>query len=78
MEKRTPHCKLHVVKAMVDEGKVPATVSALSGAAALGINFAGIIEVVTTLSAKNFYKSMMTIRFGKMCITAQQHLEKSI
>ena len=33
MEKRTPHCKLAVVKAMVAAGKVRTTVSALAAGA---------------------------------------------
>ena len=35
MEKRTPHCKLVVVKNLLAAGKVRATVSALAGGAAL-------------------------------------------
>ena len=36
MEKSTPHCKLPVVKAMITEGRVRSTLSALAGGAALG------------------------------------------
>ena len=39
MEKTTPHCPLAVVKTLVDAGKVRSTVSALTGAAALGFDF---------------------------------------
>lgn len=39
MEKRTPHCKLVVVKALLAAGKVRARVSALAGGAALGFDF---------------------------------------
>jgi motility quorum-sensing regulator/GCU-specific mRNA interferase toxin len=60
MEKRTPHCKLAVVKAMVAAGKVRATVSALAGGAALGFGFEGILGVVVALTPKDFYKSMTT------------------
>jgi motility quorum-sensing regulator / GCU-specific mRNA interferase toxin len=60
MEKRTPHCKLAVVKALIAAGKVRATVSALAGAAALGFRFEEIIGVVTALTARDFYKSMTT------------------
>ncbi len=60
MEKRTPHCKLAVVKAMVAAGKVRTTVSALAGGAALGFGFEEIIGVVAALSPKDFYKSMTT------------------
>ena len=33
MEKGTPHCKLPVVKAMIEAGKVRSTLSALAGGA---------------------------------------------
>ena len=39
MEKRTPHCRLAVVKNLVAAGKVRTTVSALAGGAALGFGF---------------------------------------
>jgi len=60
MEKRTPHCRLAVVKAMVAAGKVRATVSALAGGAALGFGFGEIVGVVAALTARDFYKSMTT------------------
>jgi motility quorum-sensing regulator/GCU-specific mRNA interferase toxin len=60
MEKRTPHCKLPVVKAMVEAGKVRTTMSALAGAAALGFNYKDMIKVVKNLTLKDFYKSMTT------------------
>src|ERR1019366_3495636 len=60
MEKRTPHCKLAVVRAMVAAGKLRATVSALAGGAALGFGFEGIVGVVVALTPKDFYKSMTT------------------
>lgn len=43
MEKGTPHCKLSVVKGMVEAGQVRSTVSALTGGAALGFNFEGML-----------------------------------
>lgn len=58
MEKRTPHCKLSVVKVMLEAGKVRTTISALEGAAALGLDFSGIMAVVMALTPKDFYKSM--------------------
>lgn len=58
MEKRTPHCRLSVVKGLIQAGKVRATLSALTGAAALGFDFEGIVEVVMALASKDFYKSM--------------------
>src|ERR1022692_2929384 len=60
MEKRTPHCKLAVVKNLVAAGKVRATVSALAGGAALGFGFEEIIDVVVALTPRDFYKSMTT------------------
>jgi motility quorum-sensing regulator/GCU-specific mRNA interferase toxin len=60
MEKRTPHCKLAVVKTMVAAGKVRTTVSALAGGAALGFGFEEIIGVVAALTPTDFYKSMTT------------------
>jgi motility quorum-sensing regulator/GCU-specific mRNA interferase toxin len=60
MEKGTPHCKLPVVKAMIEAGKVRSTLSALTGAAALGFDFEGIVSVVQALTPADFYKSMTT------------------
>ncbi len=60
MEKSTPHCRLPVVKAMIEAGKVRSTMSALAGGAALGFDFAGIVEVVLALTPADFYKSMTT------------------
>ncbi len=60
MEKCTPHCKLPVVKALIAEGKVRATASALAGGAALGLGFDEIVEVVSALTPGDFYKSMTT------------------
>lgn len=62
MEKATPHCKLAVVKTLVEAGKVRTTRSALVGAAAaLGFDFESIIAVVMALTPKEFYKSMTTL-----------------
>ena len=61
MEKGTPHCKLPVVKALVEAGKVSATASAFNGARELGINdLAGMCSVILSLTPANFYKSMTT------------------
>ena len=60
MEKAAPHCKLPVVKALIEAGKVRSTQSALVGAAALGFDFAGIVAVIMSLTPKDFYKSMTT------------------
>jgi motility quorum-sensing regulator/GCU-specific mRNA interferase toxin len=50
MEKRTPHCKLAVVKSMVAAGQVRASFSALAGGAALGFGFEEIVGVVVALT----------------------------
>jgi len=60
MEKRTPHCKLAVVRAMAAAGKVRTTISALAGGAALGFGFEEIVGVVAALTPRDFYKSMTT------------------
>ncbi|MGO9774573.1 MAG: type II toxin-antitoxin system MqsR family toxin [Roseiarcus sp.] len=60
MEKGVPHCKLPVVKALIEAGKVRSTVSALAGGAALGFDFEGIVGVVKALTSADFYKSMTT------------------
>lgn len=60
MDKYTPHCKLSRVKALLSEGKVRATFTALDGADELGFDFAGMLEVVAALTPRDFYKSMTT------------------
>jgi len=60
MEKRTPHCKLSVVKAMIQAGKVRTTLSALAGGAALGFDVVEIVGVVMALTSTDFFKSMTT------------------
>lgn len=60
MEKRTPHCKLTVVKSLVNAGKVQATLSALAGGAAMGVDLEAMLGIVSALSPSDFYKSMTT------------------
>jgi len=61
MEKRIPHCKLSVIKALIEADRVNATVSAFNGAREMGINdLAGMCAVVMSLTATDFYKSMTT------------------
>ena len=60
MEKQTPHCKLSVVKAMIEAGNVKTTKAAREGGAALGMDFDSMIAVVMTLTMADFYKSMTT------------------
>lgn len=61
MEKGTPHCKLTVVKSLIEAGRVRATASAFDGALELGItDLAGMCRVVMALTSTDFYKSMTT------------------
>jgi len=60
MEKRSPHYPLSAVKTLLQLGKVRSTVSALAGAAALGLDFNGILEAINALTQADFYKSMTT------------------
>lgn len=60
MEKGAPHCKLTVVKALVEVGKVRTTYSAELGAAQLGLKNSDIVAVVMSLTPSCFYKSMTT------------------
>ncbi len=60
MEKRTPHCRLSVIKGMVAAGQVRSTRAAREGAAALRLDFEGMLAVVNSLTAADFHKSMTT------------------
>ena len=58
MEKSTPHCKLTVVKSLLQAGNFRVTRSARTGAEAMGIDFQGMLAVISALQASDFYKSM--------------------
>ena len=60
MEKRTPHCKLDQVKALIAAKKYRMTRTALSGGAALGLCEKDMLQVIKALTMKDFYKSMTT------------------
>lgn len=60
MEKHTPHCRLPVIRALIEAGKVKTTASALADAANLNIDLEGMISIVKTLTTADFYKSMTT------------------
>jgi motility quorum-sensing regulator/GCU-specific mRNA interferase toxin len=60
MEKSTCHCRLEIVRAFIEAGRVRATRSASKEAAAMSLNFDGIVDVVLSLSSRDFYKSMTT------------------
>lgn len=60
MEKRTPHCKLEAVQALVTAGKVRVTRSARETASRLGFTFPEMLDVLMALTPADFYKSMTT------------------
>ena len=60
MEKRTPHCSLEKVKALLAEEKVRVTRVALAGAELLGIDYDEMQNIVGKLNRSDFYKSMTT------------------
>jgi motility quorum-sensing regulator/GCU-specific mRNA interferase toxin len=60
MEKRSPHCRLPVVKALVEAGKVRTTHAARAGANELGLEFSDMLAVVMALPPADFYKSVTT------------------
>jgi motility quorum-sensing regulator/GCU-specific mRNA interferase toxin len=60
MEKRTPHCKLTMVKALVEAGKVRTTHAARAGANELGLELSEMLAVIMVLTSADFYKSMTT------------------
>ena len=60
MEKRTPHCPLPVIKALIEVGKVRTTHAARAGANAMGFDYAEMLAVVAGLKPTDFYKSMTT------------------
>ena len=60
MEKRTPHCKLAVVRSLIDAGKVRTTHAARVGANELGLAFSEMLDVVMALAPADYYKSMTT------------------
>jgi len=60
MEKRTPHCKLTAVKALVRDGKVRTTSAARTGASDMGLTLTDMLDVILALTPSNFYKSMTT------------------
>ncbi|SEI10968.1 type II toxin-antitoxin system MqsR family toxin [Pseudomonas fuscovaginae UPB0736] len=60
MEKSTPHCKLSIIKVLVEAGKVRTTRSARIGADELGLELFDMLDVVMNLATSDFYKSMTT------------------
>jgi len=60
MEKRTPHCKLVIVKVLVSAGRYRTTQAARAGAVELGFDLDDMLAVVKSLTSADFYKSMTT------------------
>ena len=86
MEKRKPHCPLSVVHALVEQGQVRATMTALGGAAAMDFEFDDMLDVIRALTIKDFHKSMTSPRIadgpitasGRMCISQARRRGMSI
>lgn len=60
MEKRTPHCRLSIVRQLVDAGRVRETTTASLGATSMGLDREEMIDVVRNLTMADFLKSMTT------------------
>lgn len=58
MEKHRPHHSLAEIKQLVEAGEVDFTQVALQGALSLGMFQEDILNVVCSLTSKDFYKSM--------------------
>lgn len=54
MKKKSPHYNLAIVIELIGAGQVCSTGSALAGGAALGFDFAQMLEVVLALTAADF------------------------
>ena len=61
MEKRTPHYRLAEIQRLVVElGAAAFTKTALDGGRAMGLTSEEMLQVVASLTRRNFYKSMTT------------------
>ncbi|WP_343741912.1 type II toxin-antitoxin system MqsR family toxin [Herbaspirillum huttiense] len=61
MEKHTAHCKLPLLRSLIESGRVRVTATAFQGARACGIDdLEGICAVILGLSVRDFHKSMTT------------------
>lgn len=58
MEKRKAHYPLAAVKRLIAEGRVSFTMTAVAGGAAMGFATEEMLDVVSSLKAKDLYKSM--------------------
>ncbi len=60
MEKRTPHCRLPIVKSLIESGKLRMTASSVFSAGEMGFDPEGMVRVVVALTTADFFKSMTT------------------
>ncbi len=58
MEKRKAHYPLATVKRLIAEGRVSFTMTAVAGGTAMGFASEDMLDVVSSLKAKDLYKSM--------------------
>ena len=58
MEKRKARYPLATVKRLISDGRVSFTMTALAGGAAMGYASEEMLDVVSSLTARNLYKSM--------------------
>jgi len=58
MEKRTPHCPLERVWALIAAGRIRTTSTALQGAQASGVDYPCMLEVIMSFKRTDFHKSM--------------------
>jgi len=58
MEKRTPHCPLERVWALIAAGRIRTASTVLQGARAFGMDYPCMLEVIMSLKRTDFHKSM--------------------
>ncbi len=58
MEKRRVHYPLTKVKQLIKDGRVAFSFTAVTGGAAMGFNTHEMLDVLSTLTNRNLYKSM--------------------
>ncbi|MBC3498791.1 type II toxin-antitoxin system MqsR family toxin [Pseudomonas kermanshahensis] len=58
MEKRTPHCPLQRIRALVSAGRISPTTASLRDAQALGMEYPDMLDVINGLERRDFYKSI--------------------
>lgn len=58
MEKRRAHYPLATVKQLIEKGRVRFTMTAVAGGAAMGFDAVEMLNVVSSLTNRNLFKSM--------------------